>query len=132
VLLSPHSKNMGDAPFFGSPTKLFEYMAYGVGIVCSDLVQLGEVMRPALTLRDRGTGQDTGLARSVLVEPASTDELVAATLWLASDPTLRSKLGRNAQTAAAQYYSWDVHVQSLLRFASGEAPIGYHVDRRNV
>lgn len=130
VLLSPHSKNMGDKPFFGSPTKLFEYMAYGAGIVCSDLVQLGEVMRPALTLADRRSGGDVGVARSVLVAPASVSELVAATLWLVDDELLRKALGRNAQAAAAAYYSWDIHVQSLLRFACGEAPIGYHEDRR--
>lgn len=129
VLLSPHSKNMGDKPFFGSPTKLFEYMAYGVGIVCSDLVQLGEVMRPALTLDKRSAGFDPGLARSVLVTPASVDELVAATIWLIDEPTLREALGRNAQAAARAYYSWNVHVQSLWRFAAGEEPIGYHEDR---
>lgn len=130
ILLSPHSKNMGDKPFFGSPTKLFEYMAYGAGIVCSDLVQLGEVMRPALTLADRPNRKPPGNARAILVEPASVAQLVSATLWLTDDPDLRTTLGRNAQAAASAYYSWDIHVQSLWRFASGEAPIGYHVDRR--
>ena len=130
ILLSPHSKNMGDKPFFGSPTKLFEYMAYGAGIVCSDLVQLGEVMRPALTLADRSSRKPANEARAILVEPASVAQLVAATLWLIDDPDLRTALGRNAQAAAAAYYSWDIHVQSLWRFASGEAPIGYHLDRR--
>lgn len=130
VLLSPHSKNMGDKPFFGSPTKLFEYMAYGAGIVCSDLVQLGEVMRPALSLPDRHSGRPVGKARAVLVEPASVSDLVAATLWLVDDPALCAALGRNAQAAAAAYYSWDIHVQSLWRFACNEAPIGYHEDRQ--
>ena len=130
VLLSPHSKNMGDKPFFGSPTKLFEYMAYGVGIVCSDLEQLGEVMRPALALDRRSATTDPGRARAVLVKPASVDELVEATIWLIDEPKLRDALGRNAQAAARAFYSWDTHVQSLLRFAAGEAPIGYHEDRR--
>lgn len=130
ILLSPHSKNMGDKPFFGSPTKLFEYMAYGAGIVCSDLVQLGEVMRPAVTLADRSSRRPPADARAVLVEPASVAQLVSATLWLVDDPDLRTTLGRNAQAAASAYYSWDIHVQSLWRFAAGEAPMGYHVDRR--
>ncbi|MEQ8751174.1 MAG: glycosyltransferase, partial [Amphiplicatus sp.] len=128
IFLSPHSKNMGDKPFFGSPTKLFEYMAYGAGIVCSDLVQLGEVMRPAAMLADRG-GAIREDARSILIEPASTPSLVDASLWLIDDPALRARLGRNAMKAAAEYYTWDAHVQSLWRFALGEELGGYHKDR---
>lgn len=128
ILLSPHSSNMGDKPFFGSPTKLFEYMAYGVGIVCSDLEQLGEVMRPAVAVGDSGPPRDG--ARCILVPPGSSEDLTAATLRLIDDPALRSALGRNARAAASAHYTWDVHVQSLWRFAKGMAPIGYHEDRR--
>src|SRR5262249_32154395 len=45
VLASPHVPNPDGTPFFGSPTKLFEYMAMGRGIVASDLDQIGEVLR---------------------------------------------------------------------------------------
>lgn len=128
VFLSPHSRNMGSKPFFGSPTKLFEYMAYGIGIVCSDLVQLGEVMRPALTLADRD-GTRRADARSVLVRPASVEDLVEATIWLVDEPDLRRALGANALAAARDYYSWDVHVQSLWEFALGREPGGYNKDR---
>lgn len=128
VLLSPHSKNMGDRPFFGSPTKLFEYMAMGVGIVCSDLVQLGEVMRPAVQVEDLPDVQVTD-ERGVLVQPGSVEDLVKATLWLCQAPQVREKLGRNAREAAQQYYSWDIHVQTLFRFVRGENLLGYHIDR---
>lgn len=128
VFLSPHSRNMGLKPFFGSPTKLFEYMAYGIGIVCSDLVQLGEVMRPALTLANRDGARRTD-ARSVLVRPASVEDLVEATIWLVDEPDLRRILGANALAAARDYYSWDVHVQSLWEFALGREPGGYNKDR---
>jgi glycosyltransferase involved in cell wall biosynthesis len=128
VFLSPHSRNMGSKPFFGSPTKLFEYMAYGAGIVCSDLVQLGEVMRPALMLSDR-TGEQRNDARSVLIRPGSVEDLVDASVWLIDDPALRAQLGANALEAARQYYSWDVHVQALWAFSLGREPGGYHKDR---
>ena len=37
ILASPHVPNADGTPFFGSPTKLFEYMAMGKGIVASNL-----------------------------------------------------------------------------------------------
>jgi glycosyltransferase involved in cell wall biosynthesis len=126
VLLSPHSRHMSDRPFFGSPTKLFEYMAYGAGIVCSDLVQLGEVMRPALMLGDERAPEG---ARSILVRPGSSEDLVAGSVRLIDDPALRETLGANARAAAARYYTWDEHVQVLWRFAKGLPPGGYHADR---
>lgn len=128
VFLSPHSRNMGSKPFFGSPTKLFEYMAYGVGIVCSDLVQLGEVMRPALMLADRD-GERRSDARSVLIRPASVEDLIEASVWMIDEPALRAQLGANALKAARDYYSWDVHVQALWAFALGREPGGYNKDR---
>ena len=48
IYLSPHNKHMVDSRFFGSPTKIFEYMALGGGIVASDLEQIGVVLSPAL------------------------------------------------------------------------------------
>ena len=128
IFLSPHSKNMGDMPFFGSPTKLFEYMAYGGGIVCSDLEQLGEVMRPAARVGEIDAAPSD--ARSILVKPGSVDDLVRASIALIDNPDLRALLGRNARQAVSSYYTWDVHVQSLWRFARGDDPVGYHVDRR--
>ena len=40
ILISPHVPNTDGTPFFGSPTKLFEYMAMGKGIVASRLNQI--------------------------------------------------------------------------------------------
>jgi glycosyltransferase involved in cell wall biosynthesis len=120
---------MGDKPFFGSPTKLFEYMAYGVGIVCSDLVQLGEVMRPAVRLDAPEAAPAE--ARSVLVSPGSADELTRAAILLIDDEALRLRIGRSARAAAEKYYTWDEHVQALWRFALGRPPGGYHDDRAN-
>jgi len=45
ILASPHVPNPDGTPFFGSPTKLFEYMAMEKGIVASDLDQIGEVLQ---------------------------------------------------------------------------------------
>ena len=40
IFVSPHNSHMVDSKFFGSPTKVFEYMAIGGGIVASDLEQI--------------------------------------------------------------------------------------------
>ena len=45
ILVSPHVPLDAGAEFFGSPTKLFEYMAMGKGIVASRLGQIGEVLQ---------------------------------------------------------------------------------------
>ena len=45
ILVSPHPPLADGSEFFGSPTKLFEYMATGKGIVASNLGQIGEVLK---------------------------------------------------------------------------------------
>src|SRR5205814_1757322 len=44
ILVSPHVPNPDGTPFFGSPTKLFEYMAMGKAILASNLEQIGDVL----------------------------------------------------------------------------------------
>ena len=44
ILVSPHIPMPDGSRFFGSPTKLFEYMAMGKAIVASRLEQLAEVL----------------------------------------------------------------------------------------
>src|SRR5206468_9930424 len=81
VLLSPHVANPDGTRFFGSPTKLFEYMAMGRAIVASELEQIGEVLAGSHHVgRDGMPPTERTLARSLglLVTPGSQDELIAA------------------------------------------------------
>lgn len=50
LLVSPHVDNFG-RPFFGSPIKIFEYMAIGRPIVASRLEQIGEILEDDVTAR---------------------------------------------------------------------------------
>lgn len=124
VFVSPHSSHMVDSRFFGSPTKLFEYMAYGAGIVASDLEQIGEIMRPGLSVADLSAPSPiVGQARGILCKPGDVDQFSAAVIGLVRRPTFASELGANARRAAEHYYTWDGHVTKLWQFLAGRAGI---------
>lgn len=100
VLVSPHVPLAGGADFFGSPTKLFEYMAMGKGIVASRLGQIGEVL----------THEETAL----LVEPGNAQELSMAIMRLAESRALRDALGAAARQAAVERHTWTRNAQNIL------------------
>jgi glycosyltransferase involved in cell wall biosynthesis len=116
VLLSPHVRNPDGTPFFGSPTKLFEYMAMAKGIVASDLEQIGDVLRRsyrAAALPDGPCLQDDPNL-SILIEPGSSDELARGIKFLVERSDYRSILGRNARDEVLRRYTWDRNVDELL------------------
>jgi glycosyltransferase involved in cell wall biosynthesis len=120
VLVSPHSRNMVDSPFFGSPTKLFEYMGYGVGIVASDLEQIGEVLSPAL--RPGAIGETAVTAeRGVLCRPGDVDEFVDGVLHLIRDPAVSRALGANARKALLDHFTWSAHVERIWLALAGRS-----------
>jgi glycosyltransferase involved in cell wall biosynthesis len=100
ILVSPHIPMPDGSRFFGSPTKLFEYMAMGKGIVASRLEQLAEVLE-----HDR-----TGW----LVTPGDVEELAGAIWRLALDPAKREALGVAARRAAIERHSWARNVSWAL------------------
>ena len=100
ILVSPHIPMPDGSRFFGSPTKLFEYMAMGKGIVASRLEQLAEVLEH----------DQTGW----LVTPADVDELAEAIRGLALDPARREALGIAARRAAIERHSWSRNVSWAL------------------
>jgi ubiquinone biosynthesis O-methyltransferase len=101
ILASPHVPNPDGSRFFGSPTKLFEYMAMGKGIVASDLEQIGEILSHQKT--------------AWLVTPGDPGELAVAILALAQDAGLRSALGEAARAEAVERHTWKAHVERILR-----------------
>lgn len=130
ILVATHAQNIDNRTFFGSPTKLFEYMAIGAGIVSSDLAQLGEVMRPALTTADLAAGRlEITNQRGVLIKPGDVDDFVAAVLGLIVHDGVRKKLGQNALNAARENYTWDNHVANIWRHMAGLPLKGYVSDK---
>ncbi|HEU4477796.1 MAG TPA: glycosyltransferase family 4 protein [Pyrinomonadaceae bacterium] len=100
VLVSPHVPLAEGAEFFGSPTKLFEYMAMGKGIVASRLGQIAEVLSDEQT--------------ALLVEPGNAEELSAAIIRLIKTPSLRESLGSAARLKAIASHTWLRNAQNIL------------------
>lgn len=122
IFVSPHNRHMVGSRFFGSPTKIFEYMAMGTGIVSSDLEQIGEVLSPGLRVNDIRAGRFSVTdQRSILCKPGDVEELAQGVLALVKDPALCAALGRNARQALLDHYCWDQHIEKLWRFKLGLA-----------
>lgn len=120
AFVSPHNSHMVDSRFFGSPTKVFEYMAVGSAIVASDLEQIGEVLRPALRPADVGADEvRVRDRRAVLCNPGDIDGFVTALVGLAKHREVASALGANARRAALADFTWERHVDRLARAFGG-------------
>jgi glycosyltransferase involved in cell wall biosynthesis len=100
ILASPHVPNADGTPFFGSPTKLFEYMAMGKGIVASDLDQIGDVL-------------EHGRA-ALMVTPGDVDSLVAGLTTLMEDPARGETLGREARRMVLDRHTWRSHTARIV------------------
>jgi glycosyltransferase involved in cell wall biosynthesis len=110
ILVSPHVPSPGGSPFFGSPTKLFEYMAMGKAIAASALGQIADVLEHGRT--------------ALLVRPGDPSELAEAIQRLAADAHLRVELGRNARETALARHTWRQNARRVLAhyFDSLRAP----------
>ena len=116
ILLSPHVPNDDGSKFFGSPTKLFEYMAMGKGIIASDLDQIGEILGDCIRVSD---AENQGIVSQVamLTKPGDIDELVEAIKLLVEKPAVRNAIGKNARNLALEKYTWKHHVKAILNGA---------------
>ncbi|HEX8142182.1 MAG TPA: glycosyltransferase family 4 protein [Pyrinomonadaceae bacterium] len=100
ILVSPHVPLEDGSEFFGSPTKLFEYMAMGKAIVASRLGQIADVLREEET--------------ALLVEPADPRQLSDAILRLARSRELRQRLGSAARREAMARHTWAHNAARVL------------------
>lgn len=100
VLVSPHLGFEDGTKFFGSPTKLFEYMAMGKPIIASDLEQIGEIIQNEIN----------GLKFS----PGNVDQLVKCIFRLFKDPELGAQLGKKAREDVIQNYTWKQNAYRVL------------------
>jgi len=99
IFVSPHVPNADGSRFFGSPTKLYEYMAMQRPIVASRLEQISEALEDGRT--------------ALLVKPGDVEELAGALRRLVQDRELGRRLAAAARETALRDYTWDRHVQAM-------------------
>jgi glycosyltransferase involved in cell wall biosynthesis len=100
ILVSPHIPNADGTRFFGSPTKLFEYMAMGKAIVASELEQIAEVLEHDRT--------------AWLVAPGDVDALTEGMQVLIEDPERRARLGAAARKEVLAKHTWRQHTGRII------------------
>jgi glycosyltransferase involved in cell wall biosynthesis len=116
ILLSPHVSNSDGSSFFGSPTKLFEYMAMGKAIVASDLNQIGEILNNSLRVQTDLLNAVPPTKRgqlAVLALPGDIGQLIEAIRFVVENPEWRQYLGANARAEALEKYTWNIHVRRI-------------------
>jgi glycosyltransferase involved in cell wall biosynthesis len=88
---------------YGSPMKIFEYMAMGKALVAPDLEVLREVFRPG--------------ENALLVRRGDVEALAGAIRKLAGDPALRQALGLAARRDAVEHHDWRHHAALITELA---------------
>ncbi|HTG14249.1 MAG TPA: glycosyltransferase family 4 protein, partial [Blastocatellia bacterium] len=100
IFVAPNVPAGDGSEFFGSPTKLFEYMAMARPVVASRLGQIAEVI-------------DDG-SNGLLVEPGDPQALAMAIEKLAADEGLRARLGAAARQTVIDRYTWRHNAETVF------------------
>lgn len=117
AFLCPTQPNPDGTPFFGSPTKVFEYLSMGKPVIASALDQVAQLVYPALRL-NAFDEQEIHESVGIVVPPTSVDSFVAAACTLMEMPQEQIvQLGANARQKAVQNYQWNDHVRRIISFA---------------
>lgn len=105
ILLAPYQSKVeghggGDISKWMSPLKIFEYMAAGKPILCSDLPVLREIL----------THEDNAL----LCESDNVDVWMEALTRLNNDRTMMKKLGLSAYRKLIENHTWAMRAEKVL------------------
>lgn len=105
LLIAPYHRHIeigggGDKAKWMSPLKIFEYMAAGKAILCSDLPVLREVLEHERT--------------ALLVPPEDVGAWERAMRRLIDEPELRMRLGKAARQELEAKYTWEMRARKVL------------------
>jgi glycosyltransferase involved in cell wall biosynthesis len=110
VLLAPYQKkvavagNTGDTSAWMSPLKIFEYMATGKPMICSDMPVLREI------LKDN--------ENALLRQPESVKDWTAAVKFFWDNPKDAARIGKTAQDEFLTHYTWKKRAEHILKVLS--------------
>lgn len=110
--LSPHIKQKGK--FIGSPTKLFEYMAFAKPIIASNLDQIGEIFEYKLYANELNNFEIIEKESAIVYEPDNYEEFIKSILFVATKENELEGMGKNIYEMATEQYTWDVHVDKII------------------
>ncbi len=82
-------------------TKIFEYMAFGIPVLCADFPNLREIVE----------GAECGIC----VDPENGVAAAEAVRYLWEHPEAARRMGENGREAARTTYNWDTQADKLLR-----------------
>lgn len=88
-------------PAYTLPTKILEYMIYGLPVLASDF----DVWRPYVE----------GIQSGVMVNPCDFDDVVRGCERMLRDPAELAAMGRRGMEAVRQRFNWESELQSLHR-----------------
>lgn len=105
ILLAPYQRKVTSGGIITtekwmSPLKIFEYMAAGRAIICSDIPVLREI------LKDQ--------QNALLCDPENIDSWEEALITLSKNEHMRIQLGETARKDFAKRYSWYSRAEKLL------------------
>jgi glycosyltransferase involved in cell wall biosynthesis len=106
-LIARHADNNAT---IGFPTKLFDYMTFGVPIVSTELVSLRKF--------------NEQFRAATLVDTRCPAEIADAILELDRDPALRDQYRKNGLAAVRSEYAWDHMLERLLGVYDRILPAG--------
>jgi len=116
ILLAPYQSKIPinselDTAAFCSPLKVFEYMAAGRAILCSDLPILREVLEHE--------------ANALLCSPTDIESWTMSLTRLRDNPVVRQALGEEAKRHLETHYSWSNRAKLIIdNLPEVPSPIG--------
>lgn len=106
IALLSYNTQVGKEGTLGN-TKLFEYMKYGLPIICSDL----SIWKDIVTKYECG----------IVVNPDDMNEVIEAIKFIAENQEKAKKMGKNGKEAFLKEYNWESQIPQLLHLYEGIA-----------
>jgi len=114
LLVSPHVPNADGSNFFGSPTKLFEYMSMEKPIIASALGQIEEVIAGRGATKLGSVPPGAGDMCGYLFEPGNARAFKKVLREVVDDMPAAAKMAKAARVEVLNRYTWKRHVSAIL------------------